>query len=43
LKSYFNETYGFVKLEYTNIDNSTIELILERIDNPSPIKYLNNL
>lgn len=26
LTSYFNEQFGFVKLDYTNIDNSTIEI-----------------
>lgn len=30
LKSYFNERYGFVRLEYTNIDNSKIEMNLQK-------------
>ena len=39
LRSYFNEEYGFVKLEYTNIDKSKIELMLERIESPPIFKY----
>ncbi len=39
LKSYFNEEYGFVKLEYKNIDNSIIEFNLVGIESPSLFKY----
>jgi hypothetical protein len=31
LTSYFNEKYGFVRLEYTNIDNSKIEMNLQKV------------
>ena len=32
LTAYFNETYGFVKLEYINIDNSTITILLNNVE-----------
>ena len=32
LKFFFNETYGFVRLEYVNIDQSKIILNLEKVD-----------
>jgi hypothetical protein len=32
LKSYFNQQYGFVKLEYTNIDNSKLEINFEGLE-----------
>lgn len=31
LTSYFNEQFGFVKLMYTNIDKSTIEINIQRV------------
>ena len=34
LTSYFNEQYGFVKLEYTNIDGS--RLVIELVEFQSP-------
>lgn len=36
LTSYFNEQYGFVKLDYTNIDGS--RLVIEMIDFQQPEK-----
>ncbi|NER10432.1 hypothetical protein GWK09_07880 [Muriicola jejuensis] len=30
LRAYFNETYGFVRLEYTNIDGSKTNLLLDQ-------------
>jgi hypothetical protein len=41
LKSYFNERYGFVRLEYTNIDNSKIEMNLQNIQ-MQMIKFFKN-
>jgi len=32
LTSYFNETYGFVRLEYINIDGSTLNIELDKAD-----------
>jgi hypothetical protein len=32
LIAYFNKTYGFVKLEYTNIDKSTITILLNDVN-----------
>jgi hypothetical protein len=32
LTSYFNETYGFVRLEYINIDGSTLNIELYKAD-----------
>ncbi|HKK63310.1 MAG TPA: hypothetical protein VJ951_12170 [Bacteroidales bacterium] len=34
LTTYFNKTYGFVKLEYTNIDNSRLVIELYEIGEP---------
>ncbi|MGE0078117.1 MAG: hypothetical protein AB7S48_09675 [Bacteroidales bacterium] len=34
LTSYFNTTYGFVKLDYTNIDNSKLEIVLQGVTSP---------
>ncbi|BDX39651.1 hypothetical protein CYCD_30060 [Tenuifilaceae bacterium CYCD] len=34
LTSYFNSKYGFVKLDYTNIDNSKLEIVLQGVTFP---------
>ena len=34
LTSYFNSKYGFVKLEYTNIDNSKLQIVLQSVSFP---------
>lgn len=41
LKNYFNEKYGFVRLDYTNIDNSKIEMNLQNIQ-MQMIKFFKN-
>jgi hypothetical protein len=34
LTSFFNTRYGFVKLDYTNIDNSKLEIVLKSFSPP---------
>lgn len=43
LISYFNEKYGFVKFEYTNIDNSKLEIVISKLQLPSILKFKNSL
>jgi hypothetical protein len=43
LKSFFNEKYGFVRLEYTNINNSKIEINLQKIQKQMIKLFKNSL